>query len=231
MEHSDKLDQIGKALLAIQGDVSGVEKASPGQVGQQKYLYADLAATNAATRTYLVAAGIVVTQWAGLYDATAKTMEMTTMFLHADSGQWMKGTLSIPLGKVDAQGYGSCLTYARRYALQAALNLSPEDDDGESASRQTAVSRTPKKNVMADFTTRIDQATTQKALELLWETIDKTPEDDLDAEQFKALLERVNSRLKEITAPRSTRASAPKDDFPGIIDPRDSLDNQFGSAR
>ena len=36
---------------------------------------------------------------------------------------------------VDAQGYGSCVTYARRYALQSALGLSPEDDDGNAASR------------------------------------------------------------------------------------------------
>ncbi|MGJ3630189.1 hypothetical protein AB5I41_31335 [Sphingomonas sp. MMS24-JH45] len=29
-----------------------------------------------------------------------------------ESGEWMRGTLSIPLSKVDAQGYGSAVTYA-----------------------------------------------------------------------------------------------------------------------
>ena len=35
--------------------------------------------------------------------------------------------------KQDAQGYGSALTYARRYSLMAACGIAPEDDDGNKA--------------------------------------------------------------------------------------------------
>jgi hypothetical protein len=59
-------------------------------------------------------------------------MEMTTMLAHA-SGEWMRGTLTIPLAKVDAQAYGSATTYARRYALAAFVGVAPEDDDGNAA--------------------------------------------------------------------------------------------------
>lgn len=45
------------------------------------------------------------------------------------------GTLFMPASKSDAQGYGSALTYARRYALQTAFGLSTEDDDGNAASK------------------------------------------------------------------------------------------------
>jgi hypothetical protein len=59
-------------------------------------------------------------------------MEMTTMLAHA-SGEWMRGTLTIPLGKADAHGYGSAVTYSRRFALAAFVGVAPEDDDGNAA--------------------------------------------------------------------------------------------------
>jgi hypothetical protein len=56
-----------------------------------------------------------------------------TLFIH-ESGETMSGgKLHVPAAKHDPQGYGSALTYARRYALQAACGIAPEDDDGNSA--------------------------------------------------------------------------------------------------
>jgi hypothetical protein len=43
----------------------------------------------------------------------------------------------VPATKQDAQGYGSALTYARRYSLMAACGIAPEDDDGNAASKST----------------------------------------------------------------------------------------------
>ena len=54
------------------------------------------------------------------------------------------GTLFMPAAKRDAQGFGSALTYARRYALQTAFGLSAEDDDG-SAAVKTAPEAAPAK--------------------------------------------------------------------------------------
>jgi hypothetical protein len=45
----------------------------------------------------------------------------------------MRGTLTIPLGKADAHGYGSAVTYSRRFALAAFVGVAPEDDDGNAA--------------------------------------------------------------------------------------------------
>jgi hypothetical protein len=45
------------------------------------------------------------------------------------------GTLFMPANKNDAQGYGSALTYCRRYSLQTAFGLESEDDDGNAAAR------------------------------------------------------------------------------------------------
>ena len=55
------------------------------------------------------------------------------MILHS-SGEYINcGILALPVSKVDAQGYGSCLTYARRYSLSGAVGVAPEDDDGNAA--------------------------------------------------------------------------------------------------
>jgi len=57
-----------------------------------------------------------------------------TIFLHESGEQISGGKLFVPYTKKDAQGFGSALTYARRYSLMASCGLAPEDDDGKRAS-------------------------------------------------------------------------------------------------
>jgi hypothetical protein len=59
-------------------------------------------------------------------------MALETVLLHK-SGEWMSGTIQIPLGKADPQGFGSAMTYGRRYSLAAMVGVMAEDDDGEAA--------------------------------------------------------------------------------------------------
>jgi hypothetical protein len=67
-------------------------------------------------------------------DATGVTVE--TVFLH-ESGESLRcGKLHVPAAKQDPQGYGSALTYARRYSLLAACGIAAEDDDGNAASKR-----------------------------------------------------------------------------------------------
>jgi hypothetical protein len=58
-----------------------------------------------------------------------------TIFLHESGETFNCGKLHIPAVKHDAQGYGSALTYARRYSLMSACGIAPEDDDGNAASK------------------------------------------------------------------------------------------------
>ena len=60
-----------------------------------------------------------------------------TIFIHSSGEQISSGKLHVPATKHDAQGYGSALTYARRYSLMAACGIAPEDDDGNAASRRS----------------------------------------------------------------------------------------------
>jgi hypothetical protein len=61
-----------------------------------------------------------------------------TMLRHTSGGEVDLGTLYVPANKNDAQGFGSALTYARRYALMTAFGVPAEDDDGNAAARSSA---------------------------------------------------------------------------------------------
>lgn len=89
--------------------------------------YADLGACIDAVESALLENGIAFIQET-FEDATGVTVE--TVFIH-ESGEVLRcGKLHVPAAKQDPQGYGSALTYARRYSLCAACGIAPEDDDG-----------------------------------------------------------------------------------------------------
>ena len=97
--------------------------------------YADLGACIDAVEDALLANGIAFIQET-FEDTSGVTVE--TVFLH-ESGETLRcGRLHVPASKQDPQGYGSALTYARRYSLTTACGIAPEDDDGNAASKQGA---------------------------------------------------------------------------------------------
>ena len=97
-----------------------------------KSRYADLAACIEAVIDALNAQGIALMQRTAHSD-DGVTIE--TVFLHESGEQLSGGYLHVPAAKQDPQGYGSALTYARRYSLMAACGIAPEDDDGNAATR------------------------------------------------------------------------------------------------
>jgi hypothetical protein len=82
-----------------------------------------------------------------------------TVFLHESGEQIDAGMLHVPAGKRDPQGYGSALTYARRYSLMAACGIAPEDDDGNATKKQKA-----DEGVMADHLAAIEASATKEEL-------------------------------------------------------------------
>lgn len=106
--------------------------------------YADLGACLEAVEDALLAQGIALFQETSL-DDSGVTVE--TVLLH-ESGESMRfGKLHVPASKQDPQGYGSALTYARRYSLITACGIAPEDDDGNAASKP-AIRSTPDVSVI-----------------------------------------------------------------------------------
>lgn len=56
-----------------------------------------------------------------------------TIFIHESGESLSCGKLHVPATKLDAHGFGSALTYARRYGLMSACGIAPEDCDGNAA--------------------------------------------------------------------------------------------------
>ena len=127
-----------------------------------KSKYADLANCVEAVVDALNANGIALMQ--RTFECKDGVM-VETVFVH-ESGEVMEcGMLHVPAGKQDPQGYGSALTYARRYSLLAATGLAPEDDDGNSASRRTEIKSTVNENQILDLLAVMDEVTTLKELQ------------------------------------------------------------------
>jgi len=96
--------------------------------------YADLSACVEAVMDGLNNNGIALVQQ--LHEAE-HGVTVETVFIH-ESGEMLNcGKLFVPATKQDAQGFGSALTYARRYSLMAACGIAPEDDDGNAACKKT----------------------------------------------------------------------------------------------
>lgn len=95
--------------------------------------YADLGACIDAVDDALLDNGIAMYQET-FEDATGVTVE--TVLLHESGEVIRSGKLHVPASKQDPQGFGSALTYARRYSLMAACGIAPEDDDGNAASNR-----------------------------------------------------------------------------------------------
>lgn len=106
-----------------------------------KSKYADLRACLEAVDDALLANGIAMYQET-FEDSTGVTVE--TVFLH-ESGEIIRcGKLHVPASKQDPQGYGSALSYARRYSLMTACGIAAEDDDGQAASTPKAAPKPAK---------------------------------------------------------------------------------------
>jgi len=128
MKMSESIKELATALSKAQAEMAGARKDANNPAFNSKY--ADLASVWDAARPSLSKNGLSVAQFTVPTEANEVLVE--TILMHA-SGEWMSGIIAIPVAKDNAHGYGSALTYARRYALAAAVGIAPEDDDGNKA--------------------------------------------------------------------------------------------------
>lgn len=133
MNQSESIELLSAALVEFQRSSPDIRKNAVNP--HFKNRYADLASIIDAVRGPLTDAGLAVVQ---LPDGD----DLITRLVHK-SGQWISSRTALKCSKPDAQGYGSALTYARRYAISAMLNLAADDDDGEAASRATRKATAP----------------------------------------------------------------------------------------
>lgn len=123
-EYSTPFNEIAAALAKAQLSVRSATKDNTNP--HFKSSYASLASVWDACHEALNTNGIAIVQIPSLL--ADGTPALVTMLAHA-SGQWFRATYKIKPVKDDPQGFGSAVTYARRYSLAAMTGVAPRDDD------------------------------------------------------------------------------------------------------
>jgi hypothetical protein len=163
------MSAMHKALVAAQKAFGPALKTNnnPAFKGTK---YADLGSCIEAVLDALHANGFFLTH--EVKDSEAGVV-VECVLIHESGERHSSGPVYVPVNKSDAHGYGSALTYARRYSLMAACGIAPEDDDGNQATKAAPKSEVSKPVTVSE-----------------WEKLDTDTQDFLNqqAMHVKALL-------------------------------------------
>ena len=132
MKSSESINELATALVAAQAEMTGASQDSDNPFFGSKY--ADVTSVLKAVRAPLANHGLSFVQFP--ITGPENQCGVTTRLMH-NSGQYLEDTLLLPMGKYDAQGAGSAITYARRYALAAILGVPAADDDANAVGNPT----------------------------------------------------------------------------------------------
>jgi hypothetical protein len=127
MDKSDSIKELATALNIAQGCMSGAKKSASNPFFKSKY--ADLKEVIDVAKGPLSENGLSFSQFPISDDGKCG---VETILMHS-SGEWISNKLLLACSKQDPQGYGSAISYAKRYSLQAILGCPSEDDDGNAA--------------------------------------------------------------------------------------------------
>jgi hypothetical protein len=131
-------ESLAQAMAAAFAEIEGATKSANNPHFKTKY--ADLTSVIEAIKPALVANNLFFTQNPRPHE---RGVEIETILHHAGGETFSLGSLFVPADKNNAQGFGSALTYARRYALVTAFGVPVEDDDGNAASAAPQRQREP----------------------------------------------------------------------------------------
>jgi len=132
------MEQISKAIVALQADLKPVEKNGVNPFFKNEYI--KLPDLMISLQPLLTKHKLAVMHLTGNIDGISA---IKVVLLH-ESGETIESDYQpLLLTKQDPQAQGSAITYARRYTLCAMLGIvADEDDDGHAGSNPSASSQT-----------------------------------------------------------------------------------------
>ena len=200
-------DNLIDALVKAYSEITSAEfdKVNP----HFKSKYASLESVIKAVKPSLVKNGILYRQ---VSKYTENGICIETIF-HGHGAELPTGEIFLPVDKRTAQGFGSALTYARRYSLSLACGIgSEEDDDGNQAEKEVGKKPVPKKDPEPkkeepkqeddfDYNEAWSEAFVDGFLKVV--TIAKTPDEvksqyKANAEQIKVLKDKFPDQKKRL---------------------------------
>ena len=124
--------QLAEAIVKATAEIVGATKDASNP--HFKSDYATLESVISAIRAPLSKHGLSFIQ----VSHPGESAKVETILIHESGASLSCGVCEVPVDRKSAQGYGSALTYARRYSLSLSLGVPTIDDDGEGASAPTA---------------------------------------------------------------------------------------------
>ena len=203
---------LHSAMAAAFSEIEAATKSDNNPHFKSKY--ADIGAVIDAIKPALIKHGLFFTQHP---QPSEDGVTVETMLHHASGETMSLGSLYLPANKRDAQGFGSALTYARRYALQTAFGVPTEDDDGNAATRAVAgqsVERTVSQQqpITNEQFVRLQQLiqTSGANVKAFCDYFKVKTLDLLPADNFAEALDKLNSKLaQKVKAQTEAKAKEP----------------------
>ena len=177
--------EFAKALVKFRAEVKNASKDATNPFFKSKY--ADLASVIEAIREPMANSGLTY------FQRTHESLEapdaaiIETYIIHESGESLPGGRVFVMPTKRDPQGFGSAMTYARRYSLITAVGIATEDDDGNEASRVPVVNSQQK-------TLRVPKEPDTDGAELAHEMAQST---EPDSYFWYAFPEKLNKEQKE----------------------------------
>jgi hypothetical protein len=205
MNSSESIDKLAQALVKAQMDMPTIPMDGNNPYFKSKY--ATLGNVISETRPVLAKHGLAITQMV-ISDEEGIAMGVKTVLVH-ESGQWIESGAKVRLGfeKNAPQEAGAIISYLRRYALSAILNVyADEDIDANNPDQQELKpqkgTHTPKKKETPDLETLISEywAPLTAVADELGIKYDPLPDDITQGrfgELFLALQEKVENAQEE----------------------------------
>jgi hypothetical protein len=166
-----------------------------------KSKYADLGAVIDAVKPALIKHGLFYTQEP---QPCEDGVSIRTTLRHSSGETIDLGTLFVPANKRDAQGFGSALTYCRRYALMTAFGVPAEDDDGNAAARSA-----PRADPLPAQTTQMVTDAQRAEIQTIAPSAGKTTQGICEAYKIGSLAQLTEAQAVKLIARLRSEAKEP----------------------
>jgi len=206
------MKELSAAMAKAFAQIEGAAKGKVNPAFRSKY--ADLGSVIDAIKPALTEHGL----WFRQVTHHAENGVCIETIIHHSSGESLScGQLFVPASKHDPQGYGSALTYCRRYSLQTAFGVPASDSEDDDGNRAVA-SKPPQKPPVAindtEGTMVLDslREAAKSGLDALQERFKKIPESATKA----AVWEKHQRELKKTASDVSLFGGDPLATFPTL---------------
>ena len=202
---------IAAALARAQSQMGKALKQANNPHFNRKY--ADLSSVMDACLPSLTANGIAVIQ--PTIDENGERF-VKTVLIHGETGEMLECRTPLIVQKNDMQGYGSAVTYGRRYGLMCMTGIAPEDDDGNDAVIAAPTARTrqddtgPSAGESKAAASSLSNADTLDRLRIIWTDLPRP------IQSVPSVIKAKDARKADLDA---IAAKQPADDLGGDVVP------------